>query len=338
MRVRLEPPSPGREREFLAAVRRSRALHRRRAGPPATAAAYRAFVEAAVARYHDKVGIFGTWNEPNLTDFFEGTRDEWIANVYQPGVLGIRAQCAACTVAGPEVATIGSAYGDYVRAAINAEVPDILSAHIYASFPEDDSDAGLTKDSFYNKLEARRVIGPWKGPESIREAMLATGHDLPMWITETGREAAMGNATDLETQRLYTQRVLDAMDSRPWWAGTIMYELTEEHPGGMWPDIHWGLALRVADPDASALDNFERKPAYDYLKQRLAAAPPGDDAGPGNPGTPDDAGATPGGNDATLDDPATPAPTGCGCHSTGGAGWLAALVGLALFRRRRSAL
>lgn len=44
MRVRLEPPSLGREREFLAAVRRSRALHRRRAGPPATAAAYRAYV------------------------------------------------------------------------------------------------------------------------------------------------------------------------------------------------------------------------------------------------------------------------------------------------------
>ena len=44
IRVRLEPPSLGREREFLAAVRRSRALHRRRATPPVTAAAYRAYV------------------------------------------------------------------------------------------------------------------------------------------------------------------------------------------------------------------------------------------------------------------------------------------------------
>jgi hypothetical protein len=61
------------------------------------AANYRAFVEAAVDRYKDRVGIFGTWNEPNLGDFFEGTKQEWIDNVYRPGVLGIRAQCAtAC--------------------------------------------------------------------------------------------------------------------------------------------------------------------------------------------------------------------------------------------------
>jgi ribosomal-protein-alanine N-acetyltransferase len=44
MRVRLERPTLLREREFLAAVRRSRALHRGRATPPATPAAYRAYL------------------------------------------------------------------------------------------------------------------------------------------------------------------------------------------------------------------------------------------------------------------------------------------------------
>ena len=63
-----------------------------------TAAHYRAFVEAAVARYKDRVTTFSTWNEPNLGDFFEGTKQEWIDNVYRPGVLGIRAQCSTCIV------------------------------------------------------------------------------------------------------------------------------------------------------------------------------------------------------------------------------------------------
>jgi len=303
------------------------------------AATYRAFVEAAVVRYRDRVGVFGTWNEPNLADFFEGTRDEWIANVYRPGVLGIRAQCAGCVVAGPEVATIGTVYDDYIDAALRAEVPDLVSAHIYASFPEDDAGAGVTKDSFYNKLEARRVVGGFTiGEPSIREAMLATGHDLPIWITETGREAAMSSATDLEKQRMYAQRLLDAMDSRPWWAGTIVYELSEEHPDGMWPDIHWGLALRVHDPDGTPLDDFQAKPVYDYLKTRLAAAPPAGDAGMGGGGSSgmQDAGMA-GDNDAGTvgDDPSTPA--GCGCGASGpGAAWLSGLGVLLVLRRRRT--
>ncbi|MBA2544690.1 MAG: cellulase family glycosylhydrolase, partial [Deltaproteobacteria bacterium] len=168
------------------------------------AAAYRAFVEAAVARYRDRVGIFGTWNEPNLADFFEGTRQEWIDIVYRPAVLGIRAQCASCIVAGPEVATIGNVSDDYIQAALAAEVPTILSAHIYASFAQDDSAAGVTKDSFFNKLEARRVVGGFTvGEPSIRESMIAAGHDLPIWITETGRQATMGDPNQLEAQ-LYT--------------------------------------------------------------------------------------------------------------------------------------
>ena len=43
-RVRLERPSPRRQREFLDAVRRSRRLHERWVAPPASAPAYRAFL------------------------------------------------------------------------------------------------------------------------------------------------------------------------------------------------------------------------------------------------------------------------------------------------------
>jgi ribosomal-protein-alanine N-acetyltransferase len=45
VRVRLEAPSLRREGEFLAAVRRSRALHAGRATPPRTPAAYRAYIQ-----------------------------------------------------------------------------------------------------------------------------------------------------------------------------------------------------------------------------------------------------------------------------------------------------
>jgi hypothetical protein len=156
----------------------------------------------------------------------------------------------------------------------------------------------------------------YEGPLSFREVALAQGADaLPIWITETGREAIVGDAAGLEAQRLYVQRVLDAMDARPWYGGTIFYELSEEHPGGMWPDIHWGLALRVADPDGTYADNFQRKPAFDYLKLRLATPPlPTPDAGPGG-GTADaGAGGDGGGSSGDGGAGADGGSGGCGCH------------------------
>jgi ribosomal-protein-alanine N-acetyltransferase len=47
LRVRLEPPKVSAAREFLAAVRRSRELHRPWAAAPSSAAAYRAYLRRA---------------------------------------------------------------------------------------------------------------------------------------------------------------------------------------------------------------------------------------------------------------------------------------------------
>src|SRR5262245_44345986 len=109
------------------------------------ATAYRSFVAAASARYADgRIEAWGPWNEPNLGDFFEGTRDEWLSNVFIPGVDGIRQGCPGCKVVGPELATIGSAYADYLQAALAARGSqlDVVSWHIYAAFPLQSSGAG----------------------------------------------------------------------------------------------------------------------------------------------------------------------------------------------------
>jgi len=248
------------------------------------AAAYKAFVLAATQRYADgRVAAWGTWNEPNLGDFFEGTMQQWIDSAFIPAVDAIKQGCPSCLLVGPELATIGDKYDDYLIAALAARGSDLdaVSWHIYASFPEDDSNAGVGKDSFYNKLESHRVIKigntvVYEGSLSVREVLQAKGFaGLPVWITETGREATVGNATELEAQRKYTERVIQAQNVRTWWQKTFIYELSEEHPNGLWPDIHWGLALRTKDPDGSYADNWQRKPAFDDLKACIASSPTG---------------------------------------------------------------
>lgn len=265
------------------------------------AAAYKAFVLAATQRYADgRVAAWGTWNEPNLGDFFEGTMQQWIDSAFIPAVDAIKQGCPSCLIVGPELATIGDKYDVYLEAALAARGSDLdaISWHIYASFPEDDANAGVGKDSFYNKLDSHRVLKVgntvvWEGPLSVREVQNAKGFaGLPVWITETGREATVGNATELEAQRKYTERVMQAQNQRSWWQRTFIYELSEEHPNGLWPDIHWGLALRTHDPDGSYADNWQRKPAFDELRACIATGPTGGSGGGG--GAPGGAGGTAG--------------------------------------------
>lgn len=254
------------------------------------AAAYKAFVLAATQRYADgRVAAWGTWNEPNLGDFFEGTKQQWLDHAFIPAVDAIKQGCPSCMLVGPELATIGDKYAEYLEAALAARGSDLdaVSWHIYASFPEDDTQAGVSKDSFYNKLDSHRVLKVgstvvWQGPLSVREVLVAKGFpNLPVWVTETGREATVGVATELETQRKYVERVMQAQNKRTWWQKTFIYELSEEHPGGLWPEIHWGLALRTHDPDGSYADNWQRKPAFDELKACIATSPSTGGAGGG---------------------------------------------------------
>lgn len=315
---------------------------------------FRRFVRDSAARYADgRVAAWGTWNEPNLGDFFEGSLQEWLDNVFTVSVDAIEEGCPSCSIVGPELASIGSDYATFLEAALDSRGSklDAVSFHIYASFPEDDDAAGKTKDSFYNKLEAHRVIDiggnvVYEGPLSVREVLVAKGYSsLPVWITETGREARLGYPAELTTQSRFVERVLIAQYTRPWWEKTFFYEITEEHPGGLWPDIHWGFALRTSDPDDSYADNFERKPVFDDLKGCIAAGGgggiPGLGGSGGSPaggaGAGGDGGGGPGGTSAggvSVDDDEG----SCGCRvgpSQPSTGLLALLAGLGLFRWRR---
>ena len=300
------------------------------------AAAYRDFVLAAASRYADgRVAAWGTWNEPNLTEFFEGTETEWIDHAFTPAVESIRQGCPACLVVGPELATIGDDHEAYLRAALTAKGGDLdaVSWHIYSPFPQDDIGAGTSRDSFYNELEDHRVVDVggtvvYEGPLSVREVLLEVGlASIPVWITETGLNAAVDDQEGLEAQALYARRVLDAMSQRPWWEKTFFYELVEEHPNGMWPDIHWGVALRTSGPDGTHADNFDRKPAFDAIcdwAPPMGAGGSGGSAGQsgagGSGGTMSAGGAGAAGSGAGAAGAAGSAPSSAEDDSAGGCG------------------
>ena len=109
--------------------------------------------------------------------------------------------CPTCKVMAPGLASIGDDYDAWMDASLAAakDQIDIVSGHIYAGFPVDSPGSGSTSDSFFNKLESHRVLETngtvvYEGPLSFREVMLKHGVSKPFWLTETGKEATLGDA------------------------------------------------------------------------------------------------------------------------------------------------
>ncbi len=70
------------------------------------------FVAAAVDRYGDRVKHWGMWNEPNLSHFFQGTRDQYVDEILIPGSDTVHALCPDCQVLGPELANLREVHWD----------------------------------------------------------------------------------------------------------------------------------------------------------------------------------------------------------------------------------
>lgn len=233
---------------------------------------YAPFVTAVVNRYKGKISNYEIWNEPNLGDFFEGTPQQYIDLILNPGADAVHAACPTCKVLAPGLATVGNEYATWLDAVLtqSAAKIDIVSGHVYASFPEPGGGAGLTSDSFFNKLEAHRIVKlgsatVYEGPLSFKEVMDKHSVTKPFWLTETGREATSGNAAEEEAQRVYYRRVLEVMQNRPWWTGTIFYEGFDEPPA----PYKWGVVVH----DESQPTKYRTKSAFGFLKKVTSSQP-----------------------------------------------------------------
>jgi MYXO-CTERM domain-containing protein len=234
---------------------------------------YASFVTAAVNRYKAKISHYELWNEPNLEQFFEGTPQQYLDRILVPGADALHAACPACLVMGPGLATVGTEYATWMDAVLGgaASKIDIVSGHIYHAFPDGSgTGAGLTSDSFFNKLESHRVIKlgtatVYEGPLSFKESMNKHGVTKPFWLTETGREATLGNASEEGAQTKYYRRVLEEMLIRPWWTATIFYEGFDEPPA----PYKWGAVVH----DDSAPGGYVAKPVLGFLKKVTSSQP-----------------------------------------------------------------
>ncbi|MFO0552469.1 MAG: beta-galactosidase [Polyangiaceae bacterium] len=233
--------------------------------------AYAAFVTALVSHFQGRVDHYELWNEPNLDVFFEGSVDDYVDRVLLPGAAAVHAACPDCLVVAPGIASIGGEYDVWLDTILTlaSDDIDIISAHVYAGFP-DMGAGGVSGDDFFNKLDSHRVFEVngtvlYEGPLSFKEVMNAHGAKQPFWMTETGIEADPSDPEALAKQATYTRHVLEAMLPRLWWTATIFYEAFDEPASG--------YTFGVTVHDGSSPNGYSTKPAFEVIKKARATQP-----------------------------------------------------------------
>lgn len=240
-------------------------------GVPDNAADWYDVCYRAAVRY-PAIEHWGLWNEPNLTQFWAGTRQQYIDLILKNGADAIHAGNPNAKVCGPELAHLNSRqWFFWLRDAINQSAGklDIVTHHIYDA--DGNSDVAT-------KLNGTTIFGGnpnnWSStfPPSVREVLVNTGWlGNPFWITETGW--ASDEVGETNQANYYNGLLTDWLTNQPgrtWIHKFFFYESQDDATAGV---PKWGI-IRA---------DFSVKPAYSSYQNFITAHPATPPCPAGNP-------------------------------------------------------
>lgn len=231
-------------------------------GVPRNAADFYDICFRAADRYRDSIRHWGMWNEPNLSQFWAGTRSQYIELILKNGADAVHAASPGAKVCGPELAHLSSGSWDtWLTDCINqaGDRLDVLTHHAYG-----DNATRVTE-----RLEKARVW-PWD-PPSVKQVLQSTGwYGRPFWLTEVGWESAeVGESAQASHYTNLLNTWLTGQANRTWVDKIFFYELNDTQA---FSTITFGILGQ--DP------LFPRKPAFTAYQSFITAWPP-------PPGAPD---------------------------------------------------
>ncbi|PYQ14242.1 MAG: hypothetical protein DMF80_13095 [Acidobacteria bacterium] len=208
----------------------------RTSDPPAGTGSWTDFVRAAIERYRHEVRHWQFWNEPNVREFWTGSRAQYRTQILEPGASVARAIDPGLQVVAPGLANLGD-WRDWFREAMKArDAIDIIDHHDYQR-----SGREVLLD-----LERERP-----GQPSLRTLIRQLGvEDKPFWLTETGVRS------DQADQRRYYEDVVGVLREKTWVNRLFFFHYWDGPGQG---DGGFGIVN----------EDFSPKPAYYFLQSVL---------------------------------------------------------------------
>ena len=141
--------------------------------PPAETRFWTDFVRAAIERYRHEVQHWQFWNEPNVREFWTGSRAQYRTQILEPAASVARSIEPGLQVVAPGLANLRD-WRDWFREAMTArDAIDVIDHHNYQRSGQDVL-RGLERDQ--------------PGQPSLRTLMRQLGvDDKPFWLTDTFR-------------------------------------------------------------------------------------------------------------------------------------------------------
>jgi hypothetical protein len=229
-------------------------------GVPDAPADWADFCFRAAKRYKGQIRHWGLWNEPNLDHFWDGTRQQYIDVILEPGADAIHSANSDAQVGGPELAHLTSGDEDWyawLRDTLlqAGDKLDFVSHHVYdGDGPNDVTKKLAGKTLFGDRPELWGTVNP-----TVEEVLKNAGWwGKPVWITETGWESGeVGEAKQASYLRSLLDEWFTGSSGRAWIGKVFVYEMDDadipERPT-------WGL-LRL---DGS------RKPSWTAYRDFIA--------------------------------------------------------------------
>ena len=204
--------------------------------PPASVGFWTDVVRQVVGRYRDQVRYWQLWNEPNITDFWTGSMDQYRTEILEAGAAAARAVHPEVRIVSPGLANIRD-WRDWFSEILEAKaVIDVINHHNYQTSGRE----------VVLELERDRP-----GRPSLRTLIRQFGVDgKPFWLTETGRRSDEGN------QREYYEDVVAVLQERTWVDRLFFFHYWDGPGQG---DGGFGIVN----------EDFSPKPAYRFLEQLL---------------------------------------------------------------------
>jgi hypothetical protein len=201
--------------------------------PPASVELWSSFVRASVSRYREGVRFWQFWNEPNLSEFWNGSMQQYRASILEEGARTAKSVEPTIRVVAPGLANVGAWRNWFQEAMLAKGFIDVVNHHNYASSGR----ASIVE------LRTDRPFQP-----SLRTLMRENGvDDRPFWLTETGRRTADGD------QQRYYQEILATLRAETWVARLFFFHYWDGPGQG-----NGGFGIVNED--------FSPKPAYFVLQ------------------------------------------------------------------------
>jgi hypothetical protein len=216
-----------------------------RADPPLQPQTWVNFVQQATQRFRGRVDCISIWNEPNLSEFWRGTRAQYLNTILVPGLQAVKQVAPELPTCGPDLSSSGNERDDWM-APILQSAGSLLNIITHHQYDGNDTPSGRVAEI-----------------QLMHDFVAQRGHgSKPFWITEIGWRFP---GTSRAQQAQFLQQIMAAMAARPWWNKTFWYD---SHGVG------WGLL----DGEGGAVT-----PAFDAYRAVIANSPhnPNQTPGPG---------------------------------------------------------